>query len=135
MTQRMLAVAIAVSATTACGGDSGPGGDDAGGEPLPEVTDPVSLVDPMIGAGGIAFAYGSCFVGAAVPHGIVKLGPDSDGPFGTVSFQHYSGYHADDDRVQGFSHFHLHGAGASDYGVLSVMPTLVFDPTKTSVVA
>ena len=64
----------------------------------PQVDDPVVFVDPRIGTGGLGFANGSCFVGAAVPHGLVKLGPDTDGPFGTVNFLHYSGYFADEDR-------------------------------------
>ena len=108
-------------------------GDDA---PViaPEVDDPVTFVDPRIGTGGLGFAHGSCFVGAAVPHGLVKVGPDTSGQFGTVNFLHYSGYFAEDDRIRGFSHVHLHGAGATDYGVLSVMPVLAFDPAKRSVV-
>src|SRR5437660_4533488 len=91
---------------------------------LPEVTDPAALVDPTIGTGGLGFAYGSCFVGAAAPHGLAKPGPDTNGRFGTVAFQHYSGYFAQDDRIDGFSSLHLHGTGATDYGVLSLMPTL-----------
>ena len=101
---------------------------------LPEVIDPIPLVDPTIGTGGLGFAYGSCFVGAVAPHGLVKVGPDTDGALGTVSFQHYSGYYADDDKVQGYTQVHLHGTGATDYGVLSVMPVASFDPSKTSVV-
>jgi predicted alpha-1,2-mannosidase len=109
-------------------------GDNA--EPIaPEVADPVAFVDPRIGTGGLGFAHGSCFVGAAVPHGLVKLGPDTSGPFGTVNFLHYSGYFAEDDKIQGFSHVHLHGAGATDYGVLSLMPVTAFDPAKLTVVA
>ncbi len=112
---------------TACGGAADP--------PIqPEVSDAAAYVDPTIGTGGLGFAHGSCFVGAAVPHGMVKVGPDTSGPFGTVNFLHYSGYFAEDDRIQGFSHVHLHGAGATDYGVLSVMPVVTFDPAKTSVV-
>ena len=49
-----------------------------------------------------------------MPHGLVKLGPDTSGPFGTINFLHYSGYFAGDDRIRGFSHLHLHGAGATD---------------------
>jgi predicted alpha-1,2-mannosidase len=100
---------------------------------LPEVTAATDWVDPRIGTGGLGFAYGSCFVGAVAPHGLAKPGPDTNGPLGTVSFQHYSGYYAEDDRVQGFSTLHLHGAGATDYGVLSVMPVAAFDPSKTKV--
>jgi predicted alpha-1,2-mannosidase len=113
-------------------------GDNAEGmlppTPLPEVTDTVAQVDPRIGTGGLAYAFGSCFVGAAAPHGLVKLGPDTNGPYGTVNFLHFSGYFAEDDKIQGFSHVHLHGAGATDYGVLSLMPVTAFDPSKTSVV-
>src|SRR5690349_12747292 len=69
-----------VLALTACGSSDEP--------PLPEVTDPVALVDPTIGTGGLGFAHGSCFVGAAVPHGLVKVGPDTNGPYGTVNFLH-----------------------------------------------
>jgi predicted alpha-1,2-mannosidase len=123
----MKLAALALVLVAACG-------DDITEPPvLPEVTDPVALVDPRIGTGGLGFAHGSSFVGAVAPHGLVKLGPDTNGPFGTVNFLHYSGYFAEDDRIQGFSHLHLHGAGATDYGVLSVMPALAFDPAKRSV--
>ncbi len=119
--------ALAVAAA-ACGGD------DGAGPPLPEVTDPLEHVDPTIGTGGLGFGYGSSFVGAAVPHGLVKLGPDTKGPFGTIAFQHFSGYFSGDDIIQAFTHLHLHGAGASDFGILAVMPTRIFDPAKTRVV-
>jgi len=106
-----------------------------GAQSPPEVTHAAAWVDPRIGTGGMGYAYGSCFVGAAAPHGLAKPGPDTNGPdFGTISFQHYSGYFAGDDRIQGFASLHLHGTGATDYGILSVMPTLAFDPGKTSVV-
>ncbi len=118
------------AALAACGGD----GDDAGPDEPTEVTDPLAYVDPTIGTGGLGFGHGACFVGAAMPHGLVKLGPDTSGPFGTVTFQHFSGYWYGDDLIQGFSHVHLHGAGLADYGVISVMPTRAFTPTSTSVV-
>ncbi|MBA3457105.1 MAG: hypothetical protein H0T42_28740, partial [Deltaproteobacteria bacterium] len=123
----MRLAAVALILVAACGDDA------TDPPPLPEVTDPVALVDPTIGTGGLGFAHGSCFVGAAVPHGLVKVGPDTNGPFGVVNFLHYSGYWAGDDRIRGFSHFHLHGAGATDYGVLSMMPAVAFDPAKTTV--
>lgn len=107
---------------------------DNGEGPLPEVTEATSWVDPRIGTGGLGFAHGSCFVGPAAPHGLAKPGPDTSGLFGTINFQHYSGYFAEDDRIQGFSQVHLHGTGATDFGVLSLMPTLSFDPAKLSVV-
>lgn len=123
----MRAAVAVLLITAACSGDDGPPPE------LPEVTDTVSYVDPTIGTGGLGFAHGSCFVGAVVPHGLVKLGPDTSGPFGTVNFLHYSGYWAGDDKIRGFSHVHLHGAGATDYGVLSVMPIKTFDPAKLKV--
>ncbi|HVV84275.1 MAG TPA: GH92 family glycosyl hydrolase [Kofleriaceae bacterium] len=125
---RLLAGTVATLLAAACGGD------DAAA-PLPEVTDPIPLIDPTIGTGGLGYSYGSCFVGAAVPHGLVKVGPDTSGPLGTIAFQHYSGYWAGDDTIQGFSHLHLHGAGVADFGIVSVMPTRAFDPAHTGVVA
>ncbi|MEO7096515.1 MAG: hypothetical protein ABI175_24870, partial [Polyangiales bacterium] len=122
----MRAVVAALVFVVACGDDGAPAD-------LPEVEDTVALVDPTIGTGGLGFGAGSCFVGAVVPHGLVKLGPDTSGPFGTINFQHYSGYFAGDDKIRGFSHLHLHGTGATDYGVLSVMPIKTFDPAKLKV--
>lgn len=119
-----------VSVLVACGDNND------GPEPVaPEVVDPLVYVDPRIGTGGLGFAHGSCFVGAAAPHGMVKVGPDTNGPFGTVNFLHYSGYFAEDDKIRGFSHVHLHGTGATDYGVLSVMPVPAFDAGKLTVTA
>jgi len=114
-------------------GALGCGDDLAAPVALPEVTDTLAQVDPRIGTGGLGFSHGSCFVGAAAPHGLVKLGPDTSGAFGTINFLHYAGYFAEDDRIRGFSHLHLHGAGATDYGVLSVMPVPAFDPAKPRV--
>jgi len=118
--------ALVIAICAACG--------DNAAQVLPEVTSGHDWVDPRIGTGGLGFAYGSCFVGAVAPHGFAKPGPDTNGPFGIVPFQHFSGYYAEDDRIRGFSTVHLHGTGATDYGVLSVMPTVVFDAAKTSVV-
>lgn len=120
---RLLAAAVA-SLVLACGDDGAPP------EPLPEITDPLPHIDPTIGTGGLGFGYGSSFVGAAVPHGLVKLGPDTSGLFGTLAFQHFSGYFAEDDTIEAFSHLHLHGAGVADFGVLGVMPTLAVDAGK-----
>ena len=74
---------IVFLALAACGSSSPP--------PLPEVADTVAQVDPRIGTGGLGFGYGSCFVGAVAPHGLAKPGPDTNGPLGTVAFQHFSG--------------------------------------------
>ena len=97
-------------------------GDNVEAPPLPPVEDPIPYVDPFIGSGGFGYAAGSAFPGAAAPNGLAKVGPDTDGPFGTITFLHYAGYWFGDDTIQGFSHVHLHGTGLPDYGVLSLMP-------------
>jgi predicted alpha-1,2-mannosidase len=103
--------------------------------PATPVEDPLAYVDPFIGSGGFGYAHGSAFPGAAAPFGLVKVGPDTRGPYDVIRFLHYSGYWHGDDLVQGFSHLHLHGTGATDYGVLSVMPVGAFDPTRLTAAA
>ena len=95
-----------------------------------EVLRPASYADPRVGSGGMNYAFGSAFVGAVAPDGMVKLGPDTSGPYGDVKFLHYSGYWAGDDTIEGFSHLHLHGTGATDYGILGVMPRDSFSAAK-----
>jgi predicted alpha-1,2-mannosidase len=94
----------------------------------PEVTQPSSYVRPTIGSGGVGFAHGSNSPAAQAPNGLVKVGPDTNGPYGTALFLHYSGYWFGDDHVRGFSHLRLQGAGSTDYGLLSVMPVERFEP-------
>jgi len=99
----------------------------------PSVVKPQVPVSPLfIGSGGFAYAFGSAFPGAAAPQGLAKVGPDTKGPWGTVGFLHFSGYWYGDDIIQGFSHLHLQGTGATDYGVLSVMPSDGFDASRTT---
>lgn len=107
-------------------------GTDGGGDfPITwRQSPPVAPV--FIGSGGFGYAFGSSTVSAAAPNGLCKVGPDTKGPWGTINFLHYTGYWYGDDTVQGFSHLHLHGTGATDYGVLSLMPTDAFDNTRTT---
>lgn len=94
---------------------------------------PSETVGPQfVGSGGFGFSFGSAFAGATAPAGLTKIGPDTKGPWGTVSFLHYSGYWYGDDTIQGFSHLHLHGTGATDYGVLALMPSDGFDASRTT---
>ncbi len=74
-----------------------------------------SLVNPFIGTGG----HGHTFPGATMPFGMMQLSPDTrlDGWDGC------SGYHYSDNHIYGFSHTHLSGTGASDYGDVLLMPT------------
>lgn len=85
--------------------------------------DPLTHVNPFVGTGGYAFGHGSVFPGASAPHGFAKVGPDTADENGNAPlFIHYSGYYTTDTKVRAFSHLHMHGTGATDYGVLGVMP-------------
>lgn len=76
--------------------------------------DLTKYVNPMIGTGG----HGHTYPGATMPFGMVQLSPDTrlDGWDGC------SGYHYSDTLIYGFSHTHLNGTGASDYGDILMMP-------------
>lgn len=134
------AVAAAIVVLAGGPGCSNATSDDAGAFPFSDddttVTRPTATpVAPLfIGSGGFAFGFGSAYPGACAPQGLVKVGPDTMGRWGRVNFLHYSGYWYGDDTVRGFSHLHLHGTGAQDYGVVGVMPLAAdaFDVTKRS---
>jgi len=98
--------------------------------PADPVEDPLAYADPRVGSGGFGYANGSAFPGAAAPFGLAKVGPDTRGPFDTINFLHYSGYWAGDDQVRMFSHMHLHGTGATDYGIIGVMPIDAFEASR-----
>ncbi len=97
------------------------------------VTDPAAYADPRLGSGGYAFAFGSAFPGATAPNGMMRVGPDTSGPYGTIGFLHFSGYWGGDDTIEAFSHMHLHGTGSQDYGTLAIMPANAFVPGKMHV--
>jgi predicted alpha-1,2-mannosidase len=82
-------------------------------EKKPEYT---SFVDPFIGTLG----HGHTYPGATVPFGGVQLSPDTR----LKGWDGCSGYHYSDSVVYGFSHTHLSGTGASDYGDILLMPTV-----------
>jgi predicted alpha-1,2-mannosidase len=63
--------------------------------------------------------HGHTFPGAALPGGMVQLGPDTD----IKGWDWCSGYHYSDSSVMGFSHLHRSGMGAGDWGDIMVMPT------------
>ncbi len=103
--------------------------------PLPESErrSPFEEVDVFIGTGGTGFGAGSCYPGAALPFGLVKLSPDTQGGlFGRETFAHFAGYFYGDTHIEGFSHTHVHGTGAIDYGNVTFMPTLGMTAEKTS---
>jgi predicted alpha-1,2-mannosidase len=75
----------------------------------------VDLVNPFIGTDD----HGHTFPGAALPGGMVQLGPDTD----IRGWDWCSGYHYSDGSVMGFSHLHRSGMGAGDWGDILLMPT------------
>ncbi|MFH1808149.1 MAG: GH92 family glycosyl hydrolase [Pseudomonadota bacterium] len=102
-------------------------------DPVPTLVDVVDLVDPFIGTGGGGYSQAQAFVGATLPFGMVKPGPDSSGPLlGSTGFAHTAGYWYHDDHIDGFSLLHFHGTGVEDYGNFLFMPTLGVDASKTS---
>ena len=78
-------------------------------------TDPARLVNPFLGTD----YHGHTFPGAALPGGMVQLGPDTD----IKGWDWCSGYHYSDSSVMGFSHLHRNGMGAGDWGDILLMPT------------
>ncbi len=81
------------------------------------LADPATAVDPRIGTDG----SGNVFFGVTLPHGMIKLGPDTDN--GT---QDIKGYQWNSPKIQGFSHTHLDGPGGSAYGYSQILllPTM-----------
>ncbi len=81
----------------------------------PGTSDLAAHVDPFIGTDG----SGNVIPGALVPHGMVRLSPDTDGPAGSIA-----AYHWDDTRIDGFTHTNLEGPGGSGngYSEILVMP-------------
>ncbi len=73
-------------------------------------------VDPMIGTGG----HGHVIPGATMPFGMVQLSPDEQ----TTGWDWCSGYNYSSKTIMGFSHTHLSGTGAMDYGDILFMPTV-----------
>ena len=74
----------------------------------------LDLVDPFIGTAG----HGHTYPGAVYPFGMVQLSPDTR----LTGWDGCSAYHYSDSIVYGFSHTHLSGTGASDYGDVLLMP-------------
>ena len=72
-------------------------------------------VNPFLGTND----HGHTFPGAALPGGMVQLGPDTD----IKGWDWCSGYHYSDSSIMGFSHLHRSGMGAGDWGDILLMPT------------
>ncbi len=112
---------------------------------LQKITDPASphtdsaghtvapYASPRMGSGGYAFAAGNASPAASLPNGMARVGPETSGTYQTLNFLHFDGYWAGDDTILAFSHLHLHGTGAEDYGLLGIMPAASFVPTQLRV--
>lgn len=87
----------------------------------PKSYDYARLVNPFIGTGG----HGHTFPGATMPFGMVQLSPDTR----VAGWDACSGYHYSDSTILGFSHTHLSGTGAADYG------DILFTPFTDSIVS
>ncbi|MEE4197962.1 MAG: GH92 family glycosyl hydrolase [Bacteroidales bacterium] len=91
-----------------------------------EVSDYISLVNPLVGTQNMGHTY----PGATVPFGMVQLSPDTDtipyeinGKYNPEVYAYCSGYQYDDNTIVGFSHTHFSGTGHSDLGDFLIMPT------------
>jgi len=73
-------------------------------------------IDPLIGTGG----HGHTYPGPSLPFGMVQLSPDTR----LSGWDGCSGYHYSDSIIYGFTHTHLSGTGANDYGDILLMPTV-----------
>ncbi len=71
-------------------------------------------VNPFIGTGG----HGHTYPGATLPFGRVQLSPDTR----VAGWDACSGYYYTDSTLLGFSHTHLSGTGAADYGDILFTP-------------
>ncbi len=95
------------------------------------VTDPASLVDPMIGtgSGGDVVGQVDTIPGAAAPFGMLSFSPD------TPSRPDGGGYNYADNAATGFSLTHMSGPGCGAFGDFPVLPTvgaLGADPAGTT---
>lgn len=73
--------------------------------------DYAQYVDPLVGTDPPGFVN----PGPVLPHGMVGLGPDTEGP------ANYGGYHYENNIITGFSHTHM-SAGVPRGGQVSMMP-------------
>jgi predicted alpha-1,2-mannosidase len=93
--------------------------------------DPLPWVDTFIATGGKGFGQGSSYPGAAAPFGLVAVSPDTRTDGAHVSGFHNGGYWYEDHLITGFSHIHLQGTGAPDYGNVLFFPADGFDSAHT----
>ena len=82
------------------------------------------LVDPFIGTGGPTKNI-NCFPGAVLPWGMVSVGPETTPSTGSPpTGNHSTGYLAEDDLIQGFTHTRLQGTSTPDLGNVLLVPAV-----------
>jgi predicted alpha-1,2-mannosidase len=94
--------------------------------------DPLPLVNPFVGTGGLGFSAGSLVPGPQWPNGMIRPSPDTGIGSFAPSFQHFAGYWFNDTHVRGFSNTRLVGTGAADQGNIRLMPVPRIDNTTVS---
>lgn len=88
----------------------------------PPVLDLIAYVDPFIGTQG----PGNVIPGPTLPHGMVKLSPDTLEEPGSID-----AYDWGTSRIEGFSHTHLEGPGGSQNGYSELLFLPVAGPLNT----
>lgn len=83
-----------------------------------------TYVDPFIGTGGVFYMCANNNPAACVPFGMVRLGPDTASLLLNKTALNYSGYYYGDNKIIGFSHTRILGAGVREGGNFRVFPTL-----------
>ncbi|HPO16838.1 MAG TPA: GH92 family glycosyl hydrolase [Candidatus Hydrogenedentes bacterium] len=81
-------------------------------------------VNVFVATGGIPYMCGHDSPAAAVPFGMVRLGPDTASLFVNINGFNRSGYFYGDNKILGFSHTRLVGADALEGGCFRVFPTV-----------
>lgn len=115
----------------------------SGGEGILRVKMPERLtgeytgsVNEFIGTGGTPWAAGMLSPAAAVPFGMIRLGPDTCGVGGLHQVKtNTSGYYYEHRHILGFSYSRLSGTGIRDYGMFRVTPFTGKGSSKPDAVA
>jgi predicted alpha-1,2-mannosidase len=104
----LMGVSPAASAATTQGGNQ-------------RVTDPASVVNPLLGTGSGGKTVGDVdtFPGADYPFGMIQWSPDTF-PDRTDG----GGYYYGDNQIMGFSLTHISGPGCGAYGDVPILPTV-----------
>lgn len=118
---RVAAVAVSAALTALALSGVSPAASAAPGHGAQPVTDPASVVNPLIGTGSGGQVVGDVdtFPGADYPFGMLQWSPDTS-PDRTDG----GGYYYADKQISGFSLTHLSGPGCGAYGDVPILPTV-----------